>query len=238
VVIANPSMEEVSTISRLLRGTDHPVAGAAAHGAGLLELVGRLAPWGVILDLALPDHADAPGVGWAAAAAYLHESSPNARILLIFQPRQYGAVRFALSHGASAYAEKPLLRHELVSALGRLSSGAPPMPFHGRPRRTPCTIPFRYRPAAGGAPRAGSILDLGAGGFRFSAPEEVARRAVLSVEIDLPGSGVASARGQVCRPVADAPRERGFLAFEWAPGHRERVQAWVDEAVTREAGRP
>jgi DNA-binding NarL/FixJ family response regulator len=202
VLVADPDPEALPAVSAALRDSEFSVIGASAHGKALVEDLHRLAPWAVAASLSLPDHAATPGFGWIATSWRLRELSPQTRVLLTFSPHQAGLVPAALAGGARAYAEKPFVREELLSALRRLASGQAAPPFFARARRVPAPLPMRWRsslPGRTAVQRLALIRNVSVTGVRAAFQDLPPVRAVLSVEIDLPDRSVVRGRAQVVR---------------------------------------
>lgn len=100
----------------LLDSGDYEVVGCAASGREALEMVERLAPDLVLLDLSMPD-----GGVWALTRIVALENPPVVAMLTVAEGEE--EVVSCLSKGAAGYILKGVGARELLSVLNDLVSG-------------------------------------------------------------------------------------------------------------------
>jgi DNA-binding NarL/FixJ family response regulator len=94
------------------------VVGEASRGDDAVELVGRLKPDVVLLDLRLPG---LPGI---EAARRIAQLSPATRVLVVTAYDEEDYVLEALQAGAAGYLLKTAPSHELLDAVRAVAAGA------------------------------------------------------------------------------------------------------------------
>lgn len=238
VLIADPDPRASVAFATALRNTDFAVAGNAANGRELLDAVFRVGPWAVAVDLSLPDHPQAPNVGWVATAWHLREIAPFVQVMITFNADQLGLVPASLGGGARAFAEKPYLKEEILAALTHLTTDLPRAPFFARSRRVPRPLALRYRLTASGqtaVTRVGLVRNVSETGVSVAVSEPLPHRAVLFTDIELPDRSVVRSRGQVVREIR-SPRnpgvyEYGLALFDLDATQRARLRDFIRRAL-------
>jgi DNA-binding NarL/FixJ family response regulator len=107
-----------TAIASLLEANGYEVVGQAAGAAEAIELVRRIRPALVLMDVGLPD-----GSGVAATETILAEN-PDARVVVLTMFDDDGWVRAALRAGASGYVVKDAGHAEIVAAVRVAEHGA------------------------------------------------------------------------------------------------------------------
>ena len=99
------------------RKTDWEVVGEAANGREALELVERLRPDIVLLDIQMPE------LNGVAVAQQLAQSHPQVKIIMLTMYREDQHLVEAIQAGARAYLLKDADAQELISIVGRVQRG-------------------------------------------------------------------------------------------------------------------
>jgi DNA-binding NarL/FixJ family response regulator len=99
------------------RKTDYEVVGEAATGREVLDLVARLAPDLVLLDIEMPE---LNGVQVAQQLAQLH---PNVKLIMLTMYREDQHLVDAIQAGARAYLLKDADASELIAVIHRVARG-------------------------------------------------------------------------------------------------------------------
>ncbi len=107
-----------SGISALLSVNGYEVVGEAAGATEAVELVRRLRPAIVLMDLGLPD-----GSGVVATERIIAEQ-PQVRVVVVTMFDDDGSVRAALAAGAAGYVVKDAGPAEIVAAVRAVELGA------------------------------------------------------------------------------------------------------------------
>lgn len=161
-----------SGVAALLGANGYEVVGEAAGTAEAIELVRRLRPAIVLMDLGLPD-----GSGVTATERIVAEH-PEVRVVVVTMFDDDGSVRAALRAGASGYVVKDAGHAEIVAAVRAAELGAVVL-GSGVARSTTSMVTFA-EPAAdpfGLTRREGQVLDLVVRGL---ANRQIAERLGLS----------------------------------------------------------
>jgi DNA-binding NarL/FixJ family response regulator len=144
-----------SGVAALLGANGYEIVGEAAGAAEAIELVRRLRPAIVLMDLGLPD-----GSGVTATERIVAEH-PDVRVVVVTMFDDDGSVRAALRAGAAGYVVKDAGHAEIVAAVRAAELGAVVL-GSGVARSTPSTVTF-VEPAAdpfGLTRREGQVLNL------------------------------------------------------------------------------
>ena len=107
-----------SGVAALLEVSGYQVVGEAAGMAEAVELVRRLRPAVVLMDLGLPD-----GSGFTATERIVAEH-PEVRVVVVTMFDDDGSVRAALRAGAAGYVVKDAGHAEIVAAVRAAELGA------------------------------------------------------------------------------------------------------------------
>ena len=107
-----------SGVAALLEANGYEVVGEAAGAAEAIELVRRLRPAIVLMDLGLPD-----GSGVTATERIVAEH-PEVRVVVVTMFDDDGSVRAALNAGAAGYVVKDAGHAEIVAAVRAAELGA------------------------------------------------------------------------------------------------------------------
>lgn len=107
-----------SGVAALLGANGYEVVGEAAGAAEAIELVRRLRPAIVLMDLGLPD-----GSGVTATERIMAEH-PEVRVVVVTMFDDDGSVRAALRAGATGYVVKDAGHAEIVAAVRAAELGA------------------------------------------------------------------------------------------------------------------
>ncbi len=97
--------------------TDFEVVGEAENGAQAVELVKRLQPDVVLMDISMPD------MDGLEAMKKILANDPNARVLLVTVHEDTGLMREAIHIGAAGYILKRALESELIDAIHAVLKG-------------------------------------------------------------------------------------------------------------------
>jgi DNA-binding NarL/FixJ family response regulator len=144
-----------SGVAALLGANGYEVVGEAAGAAEAIELVRRLRPAIVLMDLGLPD-----GSGVTATERIMAEH-PEVRVVVVTMFDDDGSVRAALRAGAAGYVVKDAGHAEIVAAVRAAELGAVVL-GSGLARSATSTVTF-VEPAAdpfGLTRRESQVLDL------------------------------------------------------------------------------
>jgi len=93
------------------------IAGEAAGGLEAINLVEKLRPDVLVLDLSMPD------MDGILVTKELHEKYPDIRILILTVHEDEALLREAMKSGASGYILKYAAEKELIEAIKRIISG-------------------------------------------------------------------------------------------------------------------
>ena len=105
-------------LKRIINGTgDLAVVGEASDGLELLELLGKVSPDMVILDISMPR------LRGIEAIQEIRRIRPNARVLILTMHRDKEYLYQSLSSGAMGYLLKEDADQELFAAIGRIRQG-------------------------------------------------------------------------------------------------------------------
>lgn len=97
---------------RVLEGeSDFQIVGEAVNGREAVELVGRLRPDVVIMDINMPE------VSGIEATRIIHQGCPEIRIIACSSHSSQLVVESILTAGASGYVLKGSIGHELIKAI-------------------------------------------------------------------------------------------------------------------------
>lgn len=97
--------------------TDFNVIGTAGDGLEALDLVRKLNPDVVVLDLMMP------GLNGLEVARQLNKQKPNTKIIILSMYDDEGFVLEALSNGVSAYVLKDAGSSDLIQAVREVKAG-------------------------------------------------------------------------------------------------------------------
>lgn len=97
--------------------TDFEVVGEAENGAQAVELVKRLQPDVVLMDISMPD------MDGLEAMKKILANDPNARVLLVTVHEDTGLMREAIHIGAAGYILKRAVESELIDAIHAVLKG-------------------------------------------------------------------------------------------------------------------
>jgi len=106
-------------IASLLRAWGHEVVGEAGNGLEALELVRRLRPELVLMDITMPE------CNGLEATRLIKAESPDTRIVIVTVSDQEEDLFEAVKSGAEGYLLKDLDEGELESTLNALENGEP-----------------------------------------------------------------------------------------------------------------
>lgn len=96
---------------------DFEVCGEAVDGTGALQVVERLQPDVIVLDLAMP------GTNGIAAATEISAHFPQTRVVALTMHEEASYLRKALSAGARGYVVKRAVTEGLISAVRAVAAG-------------------------------------------------------------------------------------------------------------------
>jgi DNA-binding NarL/FixJ family response regulator len=237
ILIADPKGVAGVAFATHLRGSPYSFVGTVSHGKALVDAIGRLSPWGVALDVTLPDHPATPGVGWVAAVTTLREIAPWLRIVATADAEHRALLPAALGSGARAYLEKPYTRDEIMTALAHAASERPVMNFYIRPRRVAKRVPARVVTlyATGSAPRrTATVLNMSESGVCLHLAEELPVRKVFDVEIDLQPGPTLTTRAQIVRTSRSdsGGYDHGAWFVDLDAAGRDRVLQFLARSLT------
>lgn len=97
--------------------SDFNVIGKAGDGLETLDLVNKLNPDVLVLDLMMP------GINGLEVARQLHKQTPNTKIIVLSMYDDEGFVLEALSHGVAGYVLKDEGSNELIHAIREVRNG-------------------------------------------------------------------------------------------------------------------
>jgi two-component system, NarL family, response regulator NreC len=96
---------------------DLAVIGEAANGREVLELVEKLKPDVILMDVAMPE------LNGVEATRRVHEISPRTKVLVLSMHKEAVYVREILKAGARGYILKDAIDTELISAIQSVARG-------------------------------------------------------------------------------------------------------------------
>jgi two-component system response regulator FimZ (fimbrial Z protein) len=115
VLIVDDHPGLVRAVSRLL-ASDYDVVGSVADASGLLEVVQRLEPDVIVLDVNLPN-----GDG-LNACRQITQVNPEMKVIVFTAGNEPEIKRRAFEAGASAFVDKLAREGDLLSAIKRLDA--------------------------------------------------------------------------------------------------------------------
>jgi DNA-binding NarL/FixJ family response regulator len=122
VVIADDHAVVRSGLESLLdTAGDIDVVGAASDGAEAIELVARVEPDVVLMDLSMP------GVDGVAATAAITEAHPDVAVVVLTSFAEPSRITAALDAGALGYQLKDAAPDELIAAVRAAAAGGAPL---------------------------------------------------------------------------------------------------------------
>jgi DNA-binding NarL/FixJ family response regulator len=104
-------------ISLLKKETDFVVVGEASNGLEAVEMVGRLCPDVLILDIMMPK------MTGLEAARILGKTCPSTQIIILSMHKDEGYISEAFRLGAKAYVLKDNSAEELIAAVRQVNQG-------------------------------------------------------------------------------------------------------------------
>ena len=116
VLLADDQEEVLNAIARTLRD-EFQVVGAAENGMRTLDLVAKLSPDVLLLDISMP------AMNGIEVALRLRAFAPQVRVIFLTVHQDPDMVEAALSAGACGYVLKPCLTTELVPAIWEVLGG-------------------------------------------------------------------------------------------------------------------
>ncbi len=118
IVLADDHLIVRQGLHALLKAeTDFDVIGEAGDGIQAMDLVRKLNPDVVVLDLMMP------GLNGLEVARQLGKQTPNTKIIILSMYDDEGFVLEALSNGVSAYVLKDAGSTDLIQAVREVQSG-------------------------------------------------------------------------------------------------------------------
>lgn len=118
IVLADDHLIVRQGLHALLKAeVDFDVVGEAGDGLKALDLVRKLNPDVVVLDLMMP------GLNGLEVARQLNKQTPNTKIIILSMYDDEGFVLEALSNGASAYVLKDAGSTDLIQAVREVQNG-------------------------------------------------------------------------------------------------------------------
>ena len=117
VLLADDQQEMLDTATLILED-DFKVVGTAENGINAIDLVTRLAPDVLVLDISMP------GISGIETAYRLREAGCRSRVIFFTIHDDADFVRAALSTGALGYVLKPALATDLVPAVWAALQGS------------------------------------------------------------------------------------------------------------------
>jgi DNA-binding NarL/FixJ family response regulator len=117
IVIADDAPLVRSSVRKLLEREQFRVVGEAGDGAEAARMAAVMVPDVVILDLSMP------GLDGIAAAQLIHESAPNARLVMLTVDVSQEYILAALDAGFLAYVQKSDAPEDLARAVYEVCGG-------------------------------------------------------------------------------------------------------------------
>lgn len=116
VFLADDQEEVLQTVAQVIEG-EFQVIGTAENGGRVLELVPRLSPDVLVLDISMPV------VNGIEVALRLRDEGSSARVIFLTVHQDADMVEAAMSAGALGYVVKPLLATDLIPAIWNAMEG-------------------------------------------------------------------------------------------------------------------
>jgi DNA-binding NarL/FixJ family response regulator len=116
-VLLADDLEEIRRTVALILGAEFDIVGWAENGLSAIDLVTRLSPDVLVLDISMPV------VNGIEAACYLKELGSPARVIFLTVHSDPEFVEAALSAGALGYVLKPSLATDLIPAIWAVMQG-------------------------------------------------------------------------------------------------------------------
>lgn len=105
----------------LLRGETYEVVGEARNGKIALEMIGRVTPRIVCMDVVMPE------MDGLKALREIKEKYPAIAVVMITSNASAENVQEAIENGASGFIVKPFNAAKVIDTLAKVSSRLPPL---------------------------------------------------------------------------------------------------------------
>jgi len=105
----------------LLRGENYEVVGEARNGKIALEMIGRVTPRIVCMDVVMPE------MDGLEALREIKEKYPEIAVVMITSNASAENVQEAIDNGASGFIVKPFNAAKVIDTLAKVSSRLPPL---------------------------------------------------------------------------------------------------------------
>ncbi|MDD5248417.1 MAG: response regulator [Rhodocyclaceae bacterium] len=119
MLIVDDSEITRALLRTLLRGEEYDVVGEASNGEQAIEMVQRLKPEIVCLDV------DMPKMGGLEALAKIRELLPRTLVLMVTAHTERETVQTAIANGAAGYIVKPFNAGRVLAAIAAAAARLP-----------------------------------------------------------------------------------------------------------------
>lgn len=116
IVIADDNDMMRSILRGMLRGEEYDVIGEARNGLTAVEIVGRLKPDIVCMDVMMPEK------NGIEALAEIKATLPNVLVIMVTSSSDPETVQDSIQNGASGFIIKPFNAARVLDTLAKVSS--------------------------------------------------------------------------------------------------------------------
>lgn len=116
VVIADDNDMMRAILRGMLRGEEYDVVGEARNGSAAVDIVGRLKPDVVCMDVMMPEK------NGIEALVEIKATQPNVEVIMVTSSSDPETVQESIQNGASGFIIKPFNAARVLDTLARASS--------------------------------------------------------------------------------------------------------------------
>lgn len=116
ILIADDNDMMRAILRGMLRGEEYDVVGEARNGSAAVEIVGRLKPDIVCMDVMMPEK------NGIEALAEIKAAQPNVEVIMVTSSSDPETVQESIQNGASGFIIKPFNAARVLDTLARASS--------------------------------------------------------------------------------------------------------------------
>ncbi|WP_295004948.1 response regulator [uncultured Dechloromonas sp.] len=116
IVIADDNDMMRAILRGMLRGEEYDVVGEARNGSAAVDIVGRLKPDVVCMDVMMPEK------NGIEALVEIKATQPNVEVIMVTSSSDPETVQESIQNGASGFIIKPFNAARVLDTLARASS--------------------------------------------------------------------------------------------------------------------